>query len=197
MVNLNIKFSNKTFYSMLIISALLIVTGIGIALNSGNPQIHGHTGDEILSEGVCLQGIDEDGDPFSDCETTWAGLKERFDLTVGAAIYEDPGLTKDNTAICDCNPKVDPEEPEEGNPDCWCFAKQDTQRKRDAIGIVFCDLKEKTYISSAFATIDEEKARQYKQVRKKCTKIASDGSCEKIALTGTKSTQYLSRITCI
>tara|TARA_Y100000310_G_C20459464_1_gene704622 strand:- start:82 stop:600 length:519 start_codon:yes stop_codon:yes gene_type:complete len=47
MVTLNINFSNKTFYLLIGILALVAVAGVAIALNSGDYSVHGHDAGEI------------------------------------------------------------------------------------------------------------------------------------------------------
>lgn len=47
MVSLNFNLSNKLFYTLIVIVAVLIAGGIVIAWNSNNPQTHGHTANEI------------------------------------------------------------------------------------------------------------------------------------------------------
>ena len=47
MVSINLNFSNKTFYTLITILTLVAVAGIAFAYNSGNPEVMGHTVDEI------------------------------------------------------------------------------------------------------------------------------------------------------
>ena len=79
MVNINIRFSNKTFYLLIGILAILAVSGIAYALNSGDHSVHGHTFNELpdcengkvlkMSDGewVCSSG--DGGGSCAFCET--------------------------------------------------------------------------------------------------------------------------------
>tara|TARA_Y100000310_G_scaffold291061_1_gene318701 strand:+ start:296 stop:709 length:414 start_codon:yes stop_codon:yes gene_type:complete len=53
MVNININFSNKILYLLIAVLALLAVTGVAIALNSGDYTVHGHDLGEIPT---CAEG---------------------------------------------------------------------------------------------------------------------------------------------
>tara|TARA_Y100000034_G_C6671603_1_gene294881 strand:- start:236 stop:622 length:387 start_codon:yes stop_codon:yes gene_type:complete len=58
MVNINIKFSNKTLYLLIGILTLLAVAGVAIALNSGDYTVHGHDASELDLSGVSGGGIE-------------------------------------------------------------------------------------------------------------------------------------------
>ena len=187
MVSLNIKFSNKTFYSILIISILLIVTGIGIALDSGDPLIHGHTADEIEGMGnLCLSN----GSDVS-CVETWDSLKIKLGTEIGGVMkFTNPGLNE-NDNPCVCNPIVAPD-------NCWCLTKTpNNPTKTRALVASYCG-KQGGLVYYGFT--DSSTQDSEKQIRKKCTAVTND-LCSTIEVTGDKSKNekrvYLSEIYCI
>lgn len=45
--SLTLRFSDKTFYIIVILATLLIFSGVVVAWNSDDPSLHGHTANEI------------------------------------------------------------------------------------------------------------------------------------------------------
>ncbi len=80
-MNINIKFSNKTFYLLIGIIAVLVVTSIAIALNSRDYNVHGHDLSEIptCADGKILKmvngnwtcGNDNEGTSGSSVPCNW------------------------------------------------------------------------------------------------------------------------------
>jgi hypothetical protein len=83
----NIKLSNKTFFLLLTGLLLVLASGLAIAWNSNNPQIHGHTANEI-------SGLPSGGSGGK--AGTYSGTGAQQDIVVGfqpifLEIYNDNG----------------------------------------------------------------------------------------------------------
>ncbi len=187
MVSLNIKFSNKTFYSILIFSVLFTVIGIGIALDSGNPIIHGHTSDEIQGTGkVCLQNASDD----EVCVDSWAELTA---IAQGQEIfvYNNPGFKSDRDSPHElCNNECDPTTLQSGDNYCVCLLKGDTKIAQIAISKEFCAARGQTYLSHSYANSGVSLKRY------KCKTNEANG-CKDNLLTDATSKQYISKIVCV
>ena len=91
MVTLNINFSNKTFYLLIGILALIAVAGVAIAYGGTEPAVHGHDIGEIESCKIVSGAVNKDGTiRFGTGFTSTKIAKGQYEVTFDSPFSSTP-----------------------------------------------------------------------------------------------------------